>query len=90
MLQHYKPIQVTNIDTHTINIVTLGIYLILIFLYPVLSCHHELFTGTMKHFLLIEFCDRIQCCGLGGVWVWVWGMGMMDKGYGILSSDVYW
>ena len=51
---------------------------LLISIFPVLPCHHELFTGTMKHFLLIEFCDRIQCCGLGGVW----GMGMMDKGYG--------
>ena len=60
----------------------------LIFLYPVLSCHHELFTGTMKHFLLIEFCDRIQCCGLGGVWVWVWvwvwGWG---KGYGVQALN---
>ena len=41
----------------------------------------------MRH-LLIEFCDIIQCCGLGGVWVWVWvwewGMGMMDKGYGVI------
>ena len=45
----------------------------------------------MRH-LLIEFCDRIQCCWLGGVWVWVWvwvwGMGMMDKGYGIWSIGI--
>ena len=93
MLQHYKPIQVTNIDTHTINIVTLGIYLILIFLYPVLSCHHELFTGTMRHSLLIEFCDRIQCCGLGGVWgmgmgYGVWGMGM-GMGYGVWDMVIW-
>ena len=55
---------------------------LLISIFPVLSCHHELFTGTMKHFLLIEFCDRIQCCWLGGVW----GMGM---GYGVWDMVVW-
>ena len=55
---------------------------LLISIFPVLSCHHELFTGTMKHFLLIEFCDRIQCCGLGGVMGMGMGYGVWDMVYG--------